>query len=181
MTVALTFFLVAVLFVALLWLLLGRRSPGDLAQEALEIHELLPVHCKYFPQIQNLLNSQDQDFVGRRVPLKIAKQWSAERRAILRLYIQGLREDFRRMEKLARLLAALSPEVKRAQEWEWFGLSVQFRLLYVAMQLRLAAGILPAGELARVAETLTALRLMLESTMNGMAAIPPTTEETITH
>lgn len=181
MTVALMLFLIAVLFVALLWLLLARRSPRDLVQEALEIHEFLPVHCKYFPQIQNLLNSQDQDFVGQRAPVKIGKQWSAERRAILRLYIQGLREDFHRMEKLARLLATLSPEVKRAQEWEWFGLSVKFRLLYAAMQLRLAAGILPIGELVRVAETLTALRLMLEGTMSGMAAIAPTTQETITH
>lgn len=179
MTIALMFLLTAFLLLALLWLLFGRRVPNDLAQSALGIHELLPVHCKRFPQMQNVLSPDDQAFISRRAPARVAKQWRAERREITRLYIRALREDFQRLEKLARLLAALSPTAKRSQEWEGLRLGVEFRLLYAVTRMWFAINFQPARELVRLAETLTALRLTLETTLNSLTEIPPKMEQTL--
>lgn len=179
MTLTLIFLLIAVLLSALLWLLFGGQRRRNLAQSALEINELLPVHCKRFPQMQNVFNSGDQAFIAQRAPDKVAKKWRAERREITQLYIRGLREDFQHLEKLARLLAALSPTTRRNQEWEWLRLSLEFRLLYVATQLRFAIKFQTAGELVRLAEMLTALRLTLESTLNDLTKIRPEIQETI--
>lgn len=179
MIIALIFLALAGLLLALFWLLFSNRPHIDSVQAALEIHNLLPKHCRHFPQIQHMLNLRDESFVERHAPLRVAKQWRAERRAIIQLYIQGLREDFHRLEKLARLLAALSPEVKRAQEWEWFVLGAQFRVLYGATQLRFAIRSLPTTELVRLTEMLTALRLMLENAMNDMTEALPKSQETL--
>lgn len=173
------FLLSAAFFLAILWLLFGGRAQSDPTQAALEIHDLLPVHCKRFPQVQHLLNLRDQSFIARRAPQKLAKQWRAERRQIIRLYIQGLSEDFRGLQKLARLLAAHSPVVKRKQEWEWLLVGVQFRLLYVATQLRFATNTLPMGEVLRLTEMLSALRLVLENTINDMTEVLPKIPSTL--
>lgn len=176
MNAALMFVLVVVLFVALFWLLFGNRPDEDLAQKALDLHDLLPVHCGHFPQIQLVLETDDHLFLQGRVPAKLARQWRTERREVVKLYLQGLRQDFRGLERLARLLAALSPEVKRKQEWEWIWLGGQFRLLYGFTQLQFAVHSLPPGNLLHLTETLTSLRMMLESTLNEMGGALPKLE-----
>jgi hypothetical protein len=174
MTVVLMVLLSIALFVALIWLLLGRQTPQmDPAAAALEIQKFLPVHCRHFPQIHRILKSEDQDFMHRRAPRHIFNQWRAERRQILRLYIRGLAEDFRGLEQLARLLAALSPEIKRKQEWQWLWLGLQFRLLYQVTVLRFALRGLPAAELVRLAEMLTDLAATLEQFIDRMTETLP--------
>ncbi|MGB6876035.1 MAG: hypothetical protein WBD87_08370 [Candidatus Acidiferrales bacterium] len=163
MILSLMLLLSIALLLALIWLLFGNRKPKtDLSLAALEIKRLLPIHCGHFPQIRHILTAEDREFVRRRAPQHIAKQWRAQRRRILRLYIQGLGQDFHGLEQLARLIAALSPEVKRKQEWEWAWISVQFRLLYGLTLLHLALHRLPDGELARLTELLSSLTLTVE-------------------
>lgn len=179
MITALIFLFVGVLSLALLWLLFGKRPQQDPVQGALEIQRLLPVHCRHFPQIQHALNASDQTFVERRLPAEIARQWRAERREVIQLYFQGLRQDFLGLEKLARLLAALSPAVKRRQEWEWLRLGIQFRILYRMTQVRLVIYTMPTAELIRLTEMLTALKFILESTMNQMTEALPKIPSTV--
>jgi hypothetical protein len=162
MTVLLMFLLSIALLLALLWLIFGRRTPKtDLAAAALEIKKLLPVHCSHFPQICGILKDEDEQFMRRRASGDITKQWRAQRRQILRFYIQGLAQDFRGLERLARLIAALSPEVKRRQEWKWLWLGVQFRLLYRVTLLRLAVHRLEPNGLATLTEMVADLGLTL--------------------
>jgi hypothetical protein len=174
MTVLSMILLSVCLGLVLVWLLFGRQTPKtDLPAAALEIKKLLPVHCRHFPQIQRILKGEDQAFMHRRAPRHIFNQWRAERRQILRLYIRGLAQDFRGLEQLARLLAALSPEIKRKQEWEWLWLGVQFRLLYRVTVLRFALRGLPADELVRLAEMLTDLAATLEQSVDRMTETFP--------
>lgn len=171
MTVLLMILLSLALALALIWLLFGNQTPKtDLTDAALEIKKLLPVHCRHFPQIHHLLKSDDKDFMRRRAPRRVAKKWRAERRRILRLYIRGLKQDFRGLEELARVLAALSPEIKRKQESEWLWLGIQFRALYWLTQLRFAFHGLPDSELVRLAEMLVDLGATLEQSIGRMTA-----------
>ncbi len=179
MTVVLMLVLVAVLFVALFWLLFGNRSHEDPIQAALEIQRLLPVHCNHFAQLQQVLAMGDRAFIEQRLPGKVARRWRSERREVVQLYIQGLRQDFRGLERLARSLAALSPKIDRKQEWEWAWLGVQFRLLYAFTQLEFAAHNLPLDGLTHLTEMLMGLRMMLERTMNELSEPLPQTQRTL--
>jgi hypothetical protein len=163
-----------VLIAVLLWLVFGHREvKSDPAGAALEIKKLLPAHYKHFPQIQPILRAEDAEFIRRRAPRQLANRWRTQRRKVLRLYIQALAEDFRGLEQLARLIAALSPQIKRKQEWEWLRLGLQFRLLYRITVLRFAFHSLPPGELVRLTELLTSLSLTLERSIERLTEAPP--------
>ena len=167
---------------ALLWLIFGRQTPKtDLAAAALEIKRLLPVHCSHFPQICGILKDEDERFMRRRAPADITKRWRAQRRQILRLYIQGLAQDFRGLERLARLIAALSPEVKRKQEWEWLWLGVQFRVLYRVTLVRLAVHRLEPNELATLTEMVADLGLILGRWIDRLTEALPQAQRSTTH
>jgi hypothetical protein len=178
MTALLFFALSAGLLLALLWLLFGRRTPSmHPTAAALELQKFLPVHYRHFPQIQPLLNPVDEEFMSRRAPRSLAKRWRAERRQILWLYIRGLAQDFRGLEQLARLLAALSPEIKRKQEWEWLWLSIQFRVLCTVTLLRFTAHDIPTEQLIRLTEMLSGLRMTLENSIRQMTDLVPKQQE----
>lgn len=181
MTVVLTFTLALALLLILLWLLFGNRAPKvDSALAALEVKKLLPVHCRHFPQVQRALRQQDEKFIGRRAPRQLAKRWRSERRQVVRLYIRGLAQDFRGLEQLARLIATLSPDIKKRQEWEWLWLGIQFRVLYRLTLLRFAAHRLPSGELMRLTELLTGLAAGLERSIERLTPTLPQVETTTT-
>ncbi|HKF51373.1 MAG TPA: hypothetical protein VKB26_03600 [Candidatus Acidoferrales bacterium] len=169
MTVVLTFVVAVALFLTLLWLLFGNRRPKtDATLAALEIKKLLPAHCRHFPQVQRALRSQDEEFIDRRAPRYLAKRWRAERRQVVHLYIRGLAQDFRGLEQLARLIAMLSPDIRRKQEWEWLWLGIQFRLLYRMTLLRFALHSLPSDELMQLTEMLTGLAAGLEHSLDRL-------------
>jgi len=167
MTVVLMFMLAVALLLTLLWLLLGNRGPKtDAALAALEIRKFLPVHCRHFPQVQHALRSKDEEFILRRAPRQLVKRWRAERRQVVQLYIRGLAQDFRGLEQLARLIATLSPELEKKQEWEWLWLGIQFRMLYHLTLLRFALHTRPSDELVRLTELLTGLAAGLEHSID---------------
>ncbi|HEV2468006.1 MAG TPA: hypothetical protein VGS78_02330 [Candidatus Sulfotelmatobacter sp.] len=169
MTVVLMLILAVALLLALLWLLFGNRKPKmDPAQAALEIKNLLPVNCRHFPQVQHALRPQDEQFIDRRAPRRLARQWRGERRRVVRLYIEGLAQDFRGLEQLTRLIATLSPEIKKKQAWEWLWLGIQFRLLYRLTLVRFALHSLPSNELMRLTELLTGLAAGLEHSIDRL-------------
>lgn len=179
MTAALMFMLAVVLLLTLLWLLFG--NPGakiDAASAALEIKKLLPVHCRHFPQVRHAVRTLDEEFIGRRAPRQLVKRWRAERRQVVRLYIQGLAQDFRGLEQLARLIATLSPEIKKKQEWEWLWLGIQFRLLYHLTLLRFALHRLPPAELMRLTEMLTGMAAGLEHSIDNLTPRFPQAQTT---
>lgn len=155
----------------LAWLLFTPRhaagsGAGAVANSAIE--DLLPQHCRHFPQMCRVLRADDLSFVRRRAPWRLARSWRAERHRLLRRYLEGLVEDFLRLERLARVLATLSPRVNRRQEWGLFLQGIKFRLLYRLVVLHLLFGSITVPELERLTELVSGLAAALEQEMSGI-------------
>lgn len=172
---AVVFALVALILLALLLLLL--REPAKPAAEPLprpelpQVEALLPLNCRHFSQLRQVLGRTDAEFMRRRATPQLQRRWRRERRHVAREFLQGLREDFARLSGLARAVAALSPEVSRQQETELFWLSLRFRLLFSLVQLRLLLGPVSLGGLNRLAGMITHLAEQIEA---GMLALEET-------
>ncbi|MGH9711068.1 MAG: hypothetical protein ACRD37_11035 [Candidatus Acidiferrales bacterium] len=174
MTVLLAILLSFAILLGLLWLLFGSKATETSSDvDNLEIEKLLPVKCRHFPQITQMLKQEDSIFMRKRAPHHIEREWRAERRRILGQYLKGLRQDFTRIERLARLIAALSPEVRKGQEWEWMRLGVQFHLSYRIVALKIALGSLSPDGLARLTELISGLASQLENRMSLIAEYSP--------
>lgn len=129
-------------------------------------------HYRYFPQVRQALSSADENFLRRRLPPRLAKQALRERRAVARKFLAGLREDFSNLEHLARMVAAFSPVLSRAQEMERLWLSFRFHSLYVWVWLRLASGSMSLHQIERLAGLIGRLTNRMEQAMAAAGAIP---------
>ncbi|MHB8541054.1 MAG: hypothetical protein ACYDCD_08970 [Candidatus Acidiferrales bacterium] len=162
------------ILLALFWLLFGSpatETPASL--DARDVEEFLPANCRHFPQIRQMLETEDHQFIRRRAPRHIEVEWRGERRRILGQYLKGLGQDFVRLERLARLIATISPEIRRAQEWEWMWLGIRFRILYRSVELKIALGSFSADDIARLTDPIAGLAAELESRMSLIAECAP--------
>ena len=168
-----TLVLLAILL-ALLWLLFGSpTNEAVLSLDARQIEKVLPVNCRHFPQISQLLSQDDNQFMRKRAPHDMESRWRAERRRILKQYLSGLRQDFTSLERLAHLIAVLSPEIAKRQEWEWLWLAAQFHFSYQMLALKLALGSLSPEGLAGLTQMIAGLTSELETRMALIAEHPP--------
>jgi hypothetical protein len=162
------------ILVSLFWLLFAPKWDKPRAEiEALDIEKLQPLHCRHFPQISQLLRPDDLIFIGRRAPASMARAWSRERRRILRQYLNGLAEDYIRVGRLARLIASLSPELSRKQEWEWFWMGLQFQAVLQLLRLNVTLGSLSLAQLTRWTDFVSSQAADLEIRMSQLAGILP--------
>jgi hypothetical protein len=163
-----------VILLGLVWLLFGsQRSVPTPTIGDLQIEKVLPVNCRHFPQISRLLSPEDAQFMRKRAPHHLEGKWRAERRGILKQYLSALRQDFTRLERLARLIAALSPEIRKRQEWEWFWLALQFHFSYRMVALKLFLGSFSPEGLAGLTEMIAGLTSELENRMALIAEHSP--------
>lgn len=175
MITAIIFMLTAVaLLVALVWLLRRPSSwGGAYADQALEIENLFPLHCRHFPQVRQTLLEADTQFMRRRAPREMLRRWRAERREVLRQFLAGLGQDFERLDRLARAVAALSPEVSREREMERLWLSLRFLVMYRLVSLRLATGFAPLPQVARLTELVGTFASQMEARMAALERRTP--------
>jgi len=160
----------------LLWLMLWLlREPGKpkaaplpVPAEHRQIEELFMLHCRHFPQIRQVLMREDDEWLRRRAAAPVFRRWRAERRRVADQFLAGLREDFRNLTRLARAVAALSPQLSQKQEAELFRLSVSFHMLYFLVRMRLRLGISPLAGLTRLTELLGNLAAGIEETMGSL-------------
>jgi hypothetical protein len=120
-----------------------RRSP--------EPAEYFPVHCRYFLQMRQALSPEDGIFLSGRASPEVYRRWKKGRRRAGRLYLAGLREDFARLNSLARVLSRYSPQIKARQEGELLWLNLRFQLLYRTVVLRILLGWPAAEDLGQMA------------------------------
>ncbi len=154
----------------LVWLLRERPQKRRLEEAApkLALEELFPLHCRYFPQVRQALSPADQAYLRKRASPRIRGQARAERRRVTRQFLVGLAEDFSRLERLGRTVAALSPQVSRKREAERLWLGLEFRALYRVVLVRLMLGSVSVPQLARLTELIGSLAAQIEA---GMAAL----------
>jgi HAMP domain-containing protein len=160
-------------FVVLLWFLRPRRSApmGGPSPIAVKMESFLPRHYRYFPQVRQALSACDDEYLERVAPRDIAQMAHRERRAVARKFLAGLGEDFSNLERLARMVAALSPVISSEQETERLILGLKFRLLYARVWLRLSTGREPLEQLEQLAGLVGRLATRIERAMAAVSAL----------
>jgi len=166
--------LLAIVFLlAVLWLLRpalyaprAGRSPKDLRLE-----NFLPRHYGYFPQVRQALSSVDKEYLDKVAPREVAQIALRERRDVARQFLAGLRQDFSNLERLARMVAALSPIISSEQETERLVLGLKFRLLYAWVWLRLSTGRVPLSQLEHLTGLVGRLATRMEQAMAAVGAL----------
>ncbi len=161
------------IFSVVLWLLRPRRggprdgqSPVDLKMES-----FLPRHYRFFPQVRQALSTSDEEYLDRVAPRDVAQTAHRERRAVARKFLAGLHEDFSSLERLARMVAALSPVISSEQETERLILGLKFRLLYAWVWLRLSTGLEPLQQLEQLTGLVGRLATRMEQAMAAVSAL----------
>lgn len=137
------------------------RAMGPAQMEKLGVSHF--VNCK---QVSRALAEEDFALVRTRLPSQSSTRMRHERRALVRNYVVQLGRDFARIDRLARIVASLSPRVDRTQEFERLRLELKFRCLYRLVLVRLSVnGDISAEGLARLANLVGAFARRVETAM----------------
>lgn len=125
-------------------------------------------HITFLPQIQQTFSTADLEYLAKRGSKRLARRVRQERRETALRYVAALHEDFRRLLRLARVIAVLSPEVRAVHEFERLKLSIRFawryRLLRVMLHLELAS----VPQLSSLSDTVSAFALGIQGVMNEL-------------
>jgi hypothetical protein len=164
--------LAIVLLLALIWLV---RTPAPAPappisgpEAKLQIEDLFSLNCRHFPQVRQALSSADLAYLKQHASPQTLRQVRTERRRVARMFLAGLREDFSRLDRLARTIAALSVQVSRAREAERFWLGMRFRILYALVLVRLASGRFSLRQLEVLTGLIGSLAAQMETAMEQL-------------
>jgi hypothetical protein len=161
---------VLALLAVLLWPRRARQSGGARSDELSKLapEDLAPSHAKYFPLVRHALSGSDLAELGARIPRHMRGKLRSERRKLARSYLEGLHEDFTKLERFGRMVAAHSPKVDARQEAERVRLGIRFRLVHALLSLRLAIGQMPVPEFERLTQLVAGLATRLEASMTSV-------------
>ncbi len=132
------------------------------------IENQFPSHYRYFPQVRQALSKADPEYLKRRASKTIQRQVQAERREVARKFLLGLKEDFSRLDRLGRTVAALSPEVTQAKEAERFWLALRFQIIYRLVRLRLQTGSVCLPQLTQLTKLVGSFASRIETAITSL-------------
>jgi hypothetical protein len=159
--------LAALLLIGIVWLVavpLPRENSAEAAK--LHIEDLVPRHSQHFPQLRQSLQRADHQYVRQRASKEAERRWLEDRRKVLRAFLEGLGEDFARLDQLATLIAAHSANVSRKEEFLRLWLSMRFRFNYRMVAMSISTGrIGSTRELVRLTELVGSLSARTETMM----------------
>jgi len=158
----LSFIVAAILLVGLLlWAL---RPAGVKFNSAEAVFEALsaPRHYYRLPQILQALQEKDTEFLIERGQPGLCARVRAERRGIALKFVDLMEQDYQLLLGASRMLAAMTPEVVAADEWQRFRLSVRFAWDCRLLRMRLRAGLRPWNGFAQLSERASHLSYRLE-------------------
>ena len=162
----------------LIWIARPRRDTAKTANTSSQ-HNLEPVvprHYRFFPQIHQALSAGDRQYLLRgRASTCCQAIFARRKRAIARRFLVGLCEDFSELERLARMVATLSPVISRGQETERILINLKFHMLYGLVWLRLSGGRMPLDEIGHLTDLVAHLALRMDraiSEINALSAEP---------
>jgi len=125
-------------------------------------------HATHLPQICQSLEAEDYAFLSNHASQKLVRRVRRERRAVAIAYLNALREDFQSLVEMAKMIAALSPEVAAAQEFETARLTVRFLLRYQVTRWKLLAGSISAPQVNRLSELVSGLSVRIEAALKEL-------------
>lgn len=91
-----------------------------------------------------------------------------ERRRVALAYLSALRGDFDTLLGMARVIAALSPEVAAAQEFERLRLTVNFLWRYRIIRMSVWAGYAPLPQMDGLSNLISGFSVRLEAAMKEL-------------
>ena len=157
----------------LLWLLRPHRHRAEApsSQMDLKLGSVLPKHYLFLPQVRQALSAADEKYLREVAPPDVADRALRERRKVARCFLAGLREDFSNLERLRRMVAALSPVISREMETERVLLSLRFHLLYGLVWLRMSTGNIPMQNIERLTGLVGRLATLMQQAMTAVSAL----------
>jgi len=124
-----------------------------------ESSDSYPRHAQHFPQFRQTLASLDRHYVQRRVPRQTRKVWRGERRRVLLTYLDGLGQDFVRLEQLARMVSPMQRISEGHADWqiEWlvFRFRANYRMVWIAVSILGVGSSRQIGHLAKLVGALS--------------------------
>lgn len=162
------FGIVGLLLVVFLWS--ARSSGGRKTRPAVGMlpEESRRSHVTYLPQIRQALSEADAAYLTAVVSKELQKEVAWERRHIALAFLSELREEYRRLVRLAKVIAVLSPEVAATRELERLRLTIEISWRFEWIRLTLLAGRAPMAQLAVLSDLLSGLSVRLESAMKEL-------------
>jgi hypothetical protein len=160
--------IVAVLLLLLAWAIRtphrDLRGRFDLAS----LEESGRRHATYFALIKQASSPADIKFLIQKGSPEIARRVRKDRRRVALLYLAQLRDDFQRLLRVARAVAALSPAVGTRQELERFWLSLEFSWRYQMIRTGFYSGFLPVPQLNALSHMVSDLAVRMETSMKEL-------------
>jgi hypothetical protein len=160
--------LVAGLLLLLGWALRSPQKQGKPTFDPGIFEESGRRHVTYFPQILRSMSREDREFLASRGGRPLDRRVQRERRRIALRYLSLLREDFRKLLRLARVIAVLSPEVAAGQEFERFRLNAEFALRYQVIRMKLHLGVASLPQLNGLTQLVSGLAVRIEMAMREL-------------
>jgi hypothetical protein len=159
---------IAGILALLVWSLRREANAKRAGKEGLESFNFSATHVTYMAQMQQALHREDYSFLASRGSAGLARKVKQERARILLGYLDAMRDEFERLIRVAAVIAALSPEVAPAQEWERFRLTVRFALSYRLVRARLRLGLMAAPQLNELSRGVCQLTMRIEKAMTEL-------------
>ena len=159
---------VVILLLLLGWAFYGLPRRGEKPPDSLVLEDLSRRHVVFLPQIRQALAPQDFSFLASHGSKKLVRRVRNERRRVALAYLAAVQADFRRLLKLARLVALLSPEVVAVREFEQFRLSCEFSLRCQWIRARLILGPTPFSQLNGLSSMVSGLSVRLETAITEL-------------
>ena len=170
MSLTLYFFFgfVAVLLLALGWALRAPRKRRKLEADPRSLEERGQRHVTYLPQIRQAFATTDYEFLSERASREVQRRVRRERRGVALAFLAALRGDFQSLLRMARVIAALSPEVVAVQEFERLRLTAMFAWRYQTIRWKLLAGFAPVPQLDGLSNLVSGLSVRMEAAMKEL-------------
>ena len=122
----------------------------------------------YLPQIRQALGKTDYEFLSKRASREMVRRVRRERRGVALGYLAALRGDFQSLLRMARVIAALSPEVAAVHEFERLRLTAKFAWQYEMIRWKLLAGFAPVPQLDGLSDLVSGLSVRMETAMKEL-------------
>jgi hypothetical protein len=177
LTLILFFGFVAILLLALGWAVWEPREPRKLEADPRSLEEHGQRHMSYLPQIRQAFAKTDYDFLSERAAREVQLRIRRERRGVALAYLAALRGDFQSLLRMARAIAALSPEVVAVREFERLRLTAVFAWRYQVIRWRLLTGLAPMSQLAGLSDLVSGLSVRMEMAVQELGERAAATAE----
>jgi len=126
------------------------------------------IHISNLPQIKQALADSDFMYLNERGYPALAKRIQKERRRIALNYLACLRVEFEKLLRLARMVAAMSPNLAVAQEVQGLRLNLEFSYRYYLIYFRLVSGVGPLKAIGSLSNMVSALTIRMETAMSEL-------------